>query len=984
MKRYPPVVLMTLLACLLTAAWAPVAHGFGVAKWEAGTCITSVGCEYSNHGAFYTQAAGHPAWGLTAFEVAGATSSPALKRIRVDIPPGLAADPVTLPSCSTASFEANACPAETKAGMVELKAYVEIPLAPQTLPLKGNVYSLGERPGLPLLFGIDVEGVKPVVKDVHLLLEGHVSDTHEGHAAPSGDYHEYFEINNIPTKVSVEVAVPILGSVTIEEAGLKTVESKLYFNGHAGRGNFLTLPSTCSSTTASYLELESYAGEHSSAVTHAPVGVTGCGSVPFKPTAAVAPETGASKYDTGDGTTTEVHVPQNEGSNETNTSDIADAHVTLPEGLTLNPSAAHGLGTCTPAEIAIGEARAVSCPSSSQIGTVNIETDLPPKSLSGRVFLGNTGAGPIKGPPYTIYLDAESVYGVSLRLQGQAVPNPASGRLEVSFLKNPQLPFSSLSLKLNGGARAPLANPDSCAAAPTAFDFTPWTGGAAFNGTSSFIATGCPSPIPFAPAQSTGHSSNKGGAFTSYTFSLKRTDAQQNLGSVQAVLPAGLVGLIPSVPRCAEPLANAGSCPAASEIGKATASAGVGAEPYDFSGPVYLTGPTNGAPYGLSIPIEAAAGPFDLGRVTTRVAISVEPHTGRVIATSTLPRIVGGVPLRLRSLSVAITKSKFLFNPSYCGALATDSTLGSLTGALSKPSSPFQVTDCKSLPFKPHFTAASPTAPSRANGASLEVGYTQSGHQANIRSVVASLPKVLPSRDSTLKLSCPEATFASGYQNCPSGSKVGSATVGTPVLPDKLTGPAYLVSHGGAAFPDLDLILQGDGGVKVILVGNTDITNGITTSTFASVPDVPVSSFLLKLPTASNSLLGSFGSLCTKPLYMPTVITAQNGAQIKQKTRLSIGSCKIKLLSHRVRGHFLILRVKTFTAGRLGITSPGLHPTYRKIKGPGVTTIKVALSTRGRNKLAAGILHVRVRVGFNPRHKDEFRSAVFARAVFRH
>ncbi len=141
------------------------------------------------------------------------------------------------------------------------------------------------------------------------------------------------------------------------------------------------------------------------------------------------------------------------------------------------------------------------------------------------------------------------------------------------------------------------------------------------------------------------------------------------------------------------------------------------------------------------------------------------------------------------------------------------------------------------------------------------------------------------------------------YKSCPAGSKVGSATVTTPVLPEKLTGPAYLVSHGGAAFPDLDVILEGDHGVKVILEGNTNIKKGITTSTFASVPDVPVSKFELNLPTGPNSALGNFGGLCSKPLYMPTTITAQSGTVIKQNTRLSIGSCKIKLLSTKVRGH---------------------------------------------------------------------------------
>jgi hypothetical protein len=456
---------------------------------------------------------------------------------------------------------------------------------------------------------------------------------------------------------------------------------------------------------------------------------------------------------------------------------------------------------------------------------------------------------------------------------------------------------------------------------------------------------------------------------------------------VQTVLPPGLVGLIPSIKLCPEAQAATGSCPSTSQIGTATAAAGVGSEPFSFSGPVYLTGPTNGAPYGLSIPIEAAAGPFDLGRVLTRVAIGVDQHTARVVASATLPQIVGGVPLHLRSLSVAVTKSNFLFNPTNCNPLSTDSTIGAIQGGVAHPSSVFGVTSCTDLAFKPVFKSSSPSKPSRANGAALVVTVTQPDHQANIHSVVASLPKELPSRLTTLQKACTEGVWAggAGYKSCPTASKVGSATVTTPVLPEKLTGPAYLVSHGGAAFPDLDLILEGDHGVRVLLEGNTQIKNGITTSTFASVPDVPFSKFELSLPTGPNSALGSFGGLCSKPLYMPTTITAQSGKVIKQRTRVSIGSCKIKLLSKKVRGHKLVIRAEVWTAGRVSVTSPGLHTTYKKVGGPKIVTIKVPLSKRGKRTLASGgELRIKVRVGFNPLHKGEYHSAAFAKVTFKH
>jgi hypothetical protein len=1003
-------VLLTLSCCLTAIAlMAPAAHGFGLAKWEAGTCngnMTEVkSCEYTGSpSAFFTQAAGHPPWGLTGFELAhsgsGAGRVPEgapLKRIRVDVPPGLAADPQTLETCKRSQFESNPklCSTGSEAGFVELEAVVKVlgvsVLAPT---MTGTVYNLEQEPGLPLLFGIAVEAASPIVSAVHLMLEGHVSYANEpnlaAHGVPSGDFHEWFEINNIPSEVEV---------VGLVKSPLETLKSKLFFNGQAGRGNFLTLPSVCGppANSVSYLEAETDTGEVvTNTPTVPPVGIDDCKPVPFQPTTEVKPQNAG--YDQPDGATTEVIVPQNEASNEKNTADIAAAHAVFPEGLTLNPSAAHGLEACSPAQVHFESATPAGCPAGSKLGTVSIETDLPAGSLTGSVYLGAPTGTPITKPPYTIYIVAESIYAVKLKVEATVTPDPNTGRLKVDVVNSPahpfnlpQLPFGKATLTLNSGPRAPLANPLSCAPALTESDFLAYSGEGIVKEarpTFGFTTTGCPATIPFSIAQGTSETNNKAAAFTSFTFALNRADGNQNLSAVQTTLPAGLVGLIPSIKLCGEPQAAAGSCAAASQIGTATASAGVGSEPYSFSGPVYLTGPTGGQPYGLSIPIEAAAGPFDLGRVTTRVAIGVDEHSGRVIATATLPRIVGGVPLHLRGLSVAVTKPSFLFNPTNCGPLSTNSLLSAIQGASSTPApAPFTVTGCSSLPFKPAFAAASPTAPSRANGASLTVSYTQPDHQANIKSVVATLPEQLPSRLTTLHQACAEAVFASGdnYKSCPKGSKVGSVTVTTPVLPEKLTGPAYLVSHGGAAFPNLDLILEGDHGVKVVLEGTTNIKGGVTTSSFPTIPDVPVSGFELSLPTGPNSALGSFGSLCAKPLYMPTVITAQSGTVSKQNLRLSIGSCKIKLLSHKVKKHKLVVRVQVFTAGRLSVTSPGLHPTYRKVGGPGIVTIKVPLSNKGRRTFASGrSVKVKARVGFNPKHKDEYHSAAFAKVTFKH
>jgi hypothetical protein len=996
----------------LLAAGAHAAGSLGLAEWEAGTCKGSeaevrekVNCSYaSDPSKFYTQAAGHPPWGLTGFKLSQSGEEPsggAVKRIRVDVPPGLAADPQAPGTCERSTFESNSklCPADSKAGFVELKAFLQLPvLGGKIQELKGQVYNLPLEAGKPLLFGIDVEGVPPLVEDVHLFLVGHVSFAQEGsllaRGIPSGDYHEWFEIDNVPPEVAVKVL-----ALPVAKAPLKTLESKLFFDGHAGKGgneNFLTLPSECGppSKSTSYLELETYPPvEKLSAPTVPPVGVSGCDKVPFKPSTSVTPET--ATYDQPDGTTTVVKVPQNVGASQINTADIDDAHVTLPEGLTLNPPAAHELQACTPAQIGIGTAAPVSCPAASRIGTVTIETDLPPGSLAGPVFLGGPPSGLITDPPFTIYIDAESMFGVSVRLQGSVSPNPVTGRLEVSFLHNPQLPFSELRLTLNGGDHAPLANPLTCTPQSTDFLFTPYTGGAPALGSSPFSASGCPASIPFGLAQSTATSAPNAGAYTSYTFNLARGDGNQYLGKVSTTLPAGLVGEIPRVPLCGEPQAQAGTCAAASQIGTATAAVGSGGDPYSFTGPVFLTGPYAGAPYGLSIPIRAAAGPFDLGNVVTHVAITVDPHSGRVVATSTdLPTIFKGVPLRLRSITVVVNRKPFLFNPSNCGALSTDSLLSSTLGATQRLSSPFAVTNCGALPFKPNFSAATSASTNptqlKANGASLRVNLLQGAHEANIRSVVAELPKALPSRLTTLQKACLAATYEANPFSCPAGSKVGTATVSTPVLPAPLSGPAYLVSHGGEAFPDLDLLLEGDGGVRVILESHTDIKNGITKSTFPAIPDVPASSFVLDLPQGPNSALTAVGTLCTQTLTMPTTITAQSGAVVKQSTNIAVAGCtghgkgrtRIRILSKKIKHHRLVLRVQIFAPGRVSVTNRNLKAKFRKFSKAGRYTIKVRLSHRGAKAQAAHRLKFKFRVGFLPKSKAESVSIVFAKIGF--
>jgi hypothetical protein len=219
--------------------------------------------------------------------------------------------------------------------------------------------------------------------------------------------------------------------------------------------------------------------------------------------------------------------------------------------------------------------------------------------------------------------------------------------------------------------------------------------------------------------------------------------------------------------------------------------------------------------------------------------------------------------------------------------------------------------------------------------------------------------------------------FNANPSNCPSNSKVGTARVKTPVLPAQLSGPAYFVSHGGAKFPDLDLVLSGNG-VRIILVGNTNINEktNVTTTTFATNPDVPFTGFELNLPSGPNSALGGVGNLCKQSLVMPTTITGQNGKVVKQNTPIAVTGCPVLVLSRFTHNRQAVVTVKAPAAGR--VSGSGAH-LARRYKHPGKAK-KVTL----RLPITKSVGHraIRVRIGFLPKNKKEHSSVAHTTVVF--
>ncbi len=651
--------------------------------------------------------------------------------------------------------------------------------------------------------------------------------------------------------------------------------------------------------------------------------VTGCEKLQFHPEVEIKPT--ATTPDAPSGLNVDLKFPQSQDPTGLATPDLKDLTVTLPPGLAIDPSSANGLQACSDEQFAAESTEPANCPEPSVLGSLTARTPLLADTLHGRIFLGapDCGAGGIctdadaqSGRMVRLLIEiTDPAKGIDVKLQGDVSVDPSTGRLTAHFDDNPQLPVEELETKFKEGPTAPLSTPTACGSYETAVDLTPWSAPYTPDATLEppFTIAGC-GARGFAPSFLAGTTSNAAGTYSPLTLSFARNDNEQDLKALEATLPPGLLAKIAGVPRCGDTEANAGTCPQASEIGTVTVAAGAGSDPYTVTGRLYLTVAYNGGPFGAVAEVPAIAGPFNLGTVVVRSSIRINPTTAQAtVVSSAFPQILDGIPLQVRTVSVVLNREGFTFNPTSCNPQAVTGKLTSTQGTAANVSSHYQAASCASLAFKPVFSASTAGRASKAGGASLDVKVTYPkgpfGTYANIKSVKVDLPKQLPSRLTTLQKACTAATFEANPAACPSASDVGTATATTPLLNVPLSGPAYLVSHGGEAFPDLEIVLQGEG-VTLILVGNTQIKKGITSSTFKSIPDAPVSGFELKLPTGKYSILGvnvpqsPHYSLCGQKLSMPTAITGQNGAPIKQTTKIAVTGCpKLRVKKRQTKAH---------------------------------------------------------------------------------
>jgi hypothetical protein len=602
-----------------------------------------------------------------------------------------------------------------------------------------------------------------------------------------------------------------------------------------------------------------------------------------------------------------ITLPTPEGVETLEPSQIREAKIDMPQGVTVNPGAADGLEACSPEQVGFGTRNASKCPDGAKLADTEFDIPALPRRMKGAIYLRE----PVPGNLFRIWIVADDL-GAHVKLPGQLNIDEKTGQIKSVVSEVPQVPVKEIKLLFKPGFRAPLATPSACGTYQTHYEFTPWSGNQPVSGdTPMQITQGC-NTGGFKPTFTAGTTGTTGGGFSPFLFDLTRNDGEQNPETLEVNLPSGLVAKLAGVPLCEGEDAATGKCSAASKVGHIVGALGVGPAPLwvpqagKSPTAAYLGGPYKGAPFSLIVVVPAQAGPFDLGNVVVRSAIYVDPVTAQVtVKSDPLPQILQGIPLTYRHIQVAVDKPEFILNPTNCEQLSIGANIRPSQGTTAGLSTPFQVTNCAKLALKPKFAVSTAGKTSRQIGASLNATLSFAtgslGSEANLKSVKVSLPKQLPSRLTTLQKACPDSTFTQNPAACPQDSKIGSATAVSPIVPVPLTGPAYFVSHGGAAFPELIVVLQGYG-ITVDLHGETFISKaGITSSTFHQIPDVPVSTFNLNLPQGTDSALAANGNLCQSKLLMPTVFTAQNGLTLKQNTRITATGCPKAKKKHKAK-----------------------------------------------------------------------------------
>jgi hypothetical protein len=954
MKRLAPILAAALLALLpVSAARATVLEAFDVQFRAA----PPPGAPPGALGPPTFQAGAHPYAMTTSFEVQTTEVEPglllpaeALKDSRFDQVAGLAGSPAATPRCALVDFltlefveipgegsvKEPVCAESTVLGVAEAEVGNGGAVASASSP----VYSLPAPPGVAARLGF-VFLETPVTVEVGL-------DESPPYriVARTSDTSQLLEVNGFRLTLW---GVPadhrhdtLRGHCLRPAAGEPT-------GGTCEAGvpekPFLTLPRACRGPLATTWSASSWqrpdhfdAGE---VLTHDEAGPRGfgfCGKLGFAPEITAKPTTLAASAGSGLDFSLDV---EDEGlvnpKAEAVASDIEKTVVTLPPGMTINPSQAEGLEVCSEEQLAAetaSSAPGAGCPAASKIGTIEVETQLLPEYLlKGQLYVAKpyeNEAGDSLIAVYVVIQNPE--LGIKVVQPLRVEPDPQTGQLVTYSEDMPQLPFSHFRLRFREGARSPLISPPGCGSFEAKAVLYPYSGGAPVTSTSSFqIVSGpnngpCPSgQAPFNPGFEAGTLNNQAGSYSPFVMRLTRADGEQDMGRFSFVLPPGVVPKLAGIPYCSEAaiaqaMSRQGphggteeksdpSCPAASEIGRTLAGAGVGNQLTYVAGKLYLAGPWHGDPISAVSITPAVAGPFDAGTVVVREALRLNPvtHVGEVdgSASDPIPHILKGIPLNLRDLRVYADRPEFTLNSTSCEPFAASSTIwgdGTALEPLGETpvtlSSRYQAAGCASLGFKPKLAINLRGGTRRGAHPALKAVVTPRPGDANFAGAVVTLPHSAFLDQAHIRTICTRVQFAAGGGNgerCPKGAVYGYARAWTPLLDEPLTGPVFLRSSNHN-LPDLVVALHGL--VDIDLDARIDSVHGGIRSTFAGVPDAPVSRFILEMQGAKKGLIVNSADLCAGKHRADARLSAQNGRVDSTKPLVRAVKCK---RAHRKR-----------------------------------------------------------------------------------
>jgi hypothetical protein len=789
------------------------------------------------------------------------------KSLSVDLPPGLIGDPTAVPVCTNLQYPL--CPTDSQVGVV--KGLLDRNEESETFTEPLFNMEPANRKGAIARFGF-VAKVYPEFVDVSV--------------RTGSDYGATATIHDSTGQGPLVKAETILWGVpasSAHDAQRMTFIEALYcgfpcFTPEGSRASglrevpFVYNPTACEDqpvrlwATSYQLPGEMFTGNAS--LPH----VTECDKPPFAPSFQVEPTNRNAGAPTG--LHAVLRIPQTGSVNLPASSALRDVKVVLPEGMTVNAAAANGLEACSNEQVALGREVASACPAGSKIGTVTVGSPALPEAIHGEVYQRT----PADGDLFRIWVVTDE-YGLHLKLPGEIKLDEHTGRLTAEFTDLPQLPVEEVDLELRGGARAPLKNPDSCGEFSADYELTPWAQLAPVSRSSEAFSVDGGCGHGFAPELEAGVANPVAGKFSPLIVNLNRQESDANVSALEFTLPKGELAKLKGVPLCPEAAAAAATCPDASRIGSAAVSVGAGSEPLWVPQPgkpapgIFLSGPYGGAPYSAVTEVSAQAGPFDLGTVTVRGALFVDPRTTQVTFRSdALPQILKGVPVLYRTIHIAVDRDEFALNPTNCEELSAQATVKSVSGQVATPGDDFQVGDCAALGFHPTLKLKLAGGTSRGKYPTLTAVVKTHKKEANFRRVSVALPHSEFLAQEHINTVCTRVQFAAA--NCPKGSVYGYATVTTPLLANPLRGPVYLRSSDHP-LPDLVMALGGE--LAVELVGKIDSVNGGIRTTFTGLPDAPVTKVVLRMKGGKQGLIVNSTDICGRSKHAVVKLSAQNG-----------------------------------------------------------------------------------------------------------